>query len=132
MSSPGGATATLDGNPALACSTPCTLRAAPGAHRLAFTLPGYQIERREFTVGAGPMELTPVALKRSGGTLMLTSDPIGAAISVNGKRTDLVTPAQIPLASGVYSIMVEKDGRQSTEQVEIKDRMTMRKIILGQ
>jgi hypothetical protein len=132
MSSPGGATATLDGNPSAACSAPCTLRAAPGRHTLSITLPGYQIERREFTVLTGPLELTPVALRPVGGTLMLTSEPKGAAISVNGKRIDQVTPAQIPLALGVYSIMVEKDGRQATEQVEIKDRMTTRKLILGQ
>jgi serine/threonine-protein kinase len=132
LSSPGGATATLDGNPSLACSTPCSLRAAPGRHMLALALPGYQIERREFTVGTGPMELTPVALRRAGGTLMLTSDPAGAAISVDGKRIDQLTPAQIPLALGVYSIMIEKGGRQATEQVEIKSGMTTRKIILGQ
>jgi serine/threonine-protein kinase len=131
MSSPGGATATLDGNQSPACSTPCSLSAAPGRHTLALTLRGYQIERREFTVGASPLELTPVALKAAGGTLMLTSDPTGAAISVNGKRIDRVTPAQIPLGLGVYSIMIEKGGRQATEQVEIKDRMVTRKIILG-
>jgi serine/threonine-protein kinase len=133
LSSPGGATAILDGNPSMACSTPCSLRAAPGRHTLSLTLPGYQIERREFTVvGAGPMELTPVVLRRAGGTLMLTSVPDGAAISVDGKRIDQLTPAQIPLALGVYSIMIEKGGRQATEQVEIKSGMTTRKIILGQ
>jgi serine/threonine-protein kinase len=132
MTSPAGATATLDGNPSTACSTPCTLRATPGRHNLAYTKPGYQIERHEFVVGTAPLELTPVALSPHGGTLMLSSEPRGAAISVNGKRIEQVTPAQIPLAPGVYSIRVEKDGRQATEQVEIKDGMTTRKITLGQ
>jgi serine/threonine protein kinase len=131
-SSPGGATATLDSNPSIACSTPCSLNAAPGRHTLAVALPGYQIERREFTVGAGPLELTPVVLKAVGGTLMLISDPAGAAISINGKRIDQVTPAQIPLGLGVYSILVEKGGRQATEKVEIRNGITTRKIILGQ
>jgi serine/threonine-protein kinase len=132
MTSPAGATATLDGNASTACSTPCTLRAAPGRHALAYTKPGYQIERREFAVGTAPLELTPVALSPHGGTLMLSSEPKGAAISVNGKRIEQVTPAQIPLASGVYSITIEKDGRQATEKIEIKDGMTTRKITLGQ
>jgi serine/threonine-protein kinase len=132
ITSPAGATATLDGNSSMTCSTPCTLRAAAGRHTLAYTKSGYYIERREFTVGAGPLELTPVALSPHGGTLMLSSDPKGAAISVNGKRIAQVTPAQIPLAVGVYSIMIEKDGRQATEQIEIKDGMTTRKIFLGQ
>ncbi|MCX6631563.1 MAG: protein kinase [Candidatus Solibacter sp.] len=132
LSSPGGATATLDGNPSTACSTPCALRAAPGLHTVALTLPGHHIERREFTVGASPLELTPVELKPAGGTLMLTSVPAGAAISVNGKRIDQVTPAQIPLGLGVYSIMIEKGGQQATEKVEVKNGITTRKIILGQ
>jgi serine/threonine-protein kinase len=131
-SSPSGATATVDGNPSQACTTPCSLTAAPGRHELSVVLPGHQIERREFTVGGAPLELTPVVLQAAGGTLMLTSEPVGAAISVNGKRTDKVTPAQIPLPLGVYSIMIEKGGRQVTEKVEIRAGITTRKIILGQ
>ncbi len=131
-SSPAGATATLDGNPSMTCSTPCSLSAAPGRHTLSVALPGHQIERRQFTLGAGPLELTPVVLKAVGGTLMLTSVPPGAAISVNGKRIDQVTPAQIPLALGVYSIMIEKGERQATEQVEIKNGLTTRKIVFRQ
>ncbi len=132
LSSPAGATATLDGNPSQACRTPCPLNAAQGKHSLSIVLPGYQIERREFTVGAGPLELTPVVLTAAGGTLMLTSEPKGAAISVNGKPIDKVTPALIPLAPGVYSIKVEKGGLQATERVEIKNGITTSKIILGQ
>jgi len=131
-SSPAGATATLDGNPSMACSTPCSLNAAQGRHTLSVVLPGHEIERREFTIGAGPLELTPVVLNPVGGTLWLTSVPDHAAISVNGKRIDQFTPARIPLGLGVYSIMIEKDGRQATEQIEIKDGMTTRKIFLGQ
>jgi hypothetical protein len=132
MTSPGGATATLDGNPAMACSTPCSLNAAPGRHALSIVLPGYQIERREFMVGTRPLELPPIVMQAAGGTLMLSSDPPGAAISINGKRIDKVTPAQISLGLGVYSITVEKGGRQTTEKVEINSGITQRKLILGQ
>ena len=71
-SSPGGATATLDGNPAMACATPCTLHVPPGRHTVAMVLSGYEIERHEFTVGNGPMELAPIQLRAAHGTLMLT------------------------------------------------------------
>ena len=132
MTSPAGATVTLDGNPATACSTPCSLNAAQGRHALSVVLPGYQIERHEFAVGSRPLELPPIVMQTVGGTLMLSSDPAGAAISINGKRIDQVTPAQIPLGLGVYSIMLEKGGRQTTEKVEIKSGITSRRIILGQ
>jgi hypothetical protein len=132
MTSPSGATVTLDGNPATACSTPCSLNAAQGWHVLSVVLPGYQIERREFAVGSRPLELPPIVMQTVGGTLMLSSDPAGAAISINGKRIDQVTPAQIPLGLGVYSITLEKGGRQTTEKVEIKSGINPRKIIFGQ
>jgi hypothetical protein len=131
-SSPGGATATLDGNPAMACTTPCTLQVPQGKHAVAIVLSGYEIERREFTVGNGPAELTPIQLQVAKGTLMLTSVPDGAAVLINGQRTKYSTPAQIPLVLGTYTVTIEKGGRQATESVEIKGSITSRRFVLGQ
>jgi serine/threonine-protein kinase len=128
--SPGGARASLEGDPEGACSTPCTLKAVSGKHTLIVMLPGYEMVRREFLMGNNPTELAPVILRAAGGTLMLTSDPKGASVSINGKRIDMVTPAQIPLAPGTYQITVEKDGRQSTAQVEIHNGINYNRISL--
>jgi hypothetical protein len=132
MSSPSGATATLDGNPATTCKTPCTIQAPPGRHNVAITQPGYQIEHREVQVGTGPVEMLPVLLRPTGGTLMLSSTPAGASIQVDGKRVDVVTPAQIQLALGTYTITLEKDGMHATERIEIKSGINYHKIALGQ
>jgi len=133
ISSPGGATATLDGRADLACTTPCSLDALPGTHTLSLVLPGYQIERREIDVGSGPVELPAIILRAPGGTLMLSSAPAGAAILVNGKRSPQVTPAQLALAPGTYRITVEKDGIQNTSTVEIRNGETkLLKVLLGQ
>jgi len=132
VTSPGGATATLDGNPALACTTPCTLQAPPGRHSVSFVLPGHQLERREINVGTGPMELPPVSFRTQGGTLMLSSIPAGASVSVDGKKLDMVTPAQIPLALGTYTVTVEKDGKSRTERLEIKNGINFQRIAIGQ
>ena len=132
MTSPGGATATLDANPALACKTPCTLQAPPGRHSVSFVLPGHQIERREIAVGNGPFEMPPVILQPAGGTLMLSSVPTGASVLVDGKKIDMVTPAQIPLALGSYSVTIEKDGHTATERIEIKNGINYRRITVGQ
>jgi len=121
ISSPGGATATLDGRPDSACTTPCALEALPGRHSIAITMPGYQVEHRDVDVGMGPLELPAVVLRGLSGTLMLTSVPSGASIQVNGKATSETTPAQLRLAPGTYRITVEKDGMQSTSLVEIRN-----------
>jgi serine/threonine-protein kinase len=133
ISSPGGATATLDGRPDSACTTPCALEALPGRHSIAITMPGYEVEHREVDVGTGPSELPAVLLRTISGTLMLTSVPSGASVSVNGKKTPQTTPAQLRLAPGTYRITVEKDGTQATSTVEIRNgEIKLLKVTLGQ
>ena len=124
VSSPGGATATLDGRPETACKTPCSLDATSGRHNILVTMPGYQTEHRQVDVGSGPIELPPVILRAPGGTLMLTSVPPGASISVNGRKLTQITPAQITLAPGSYRVTVEKDGKENTSSVEVRDGVT--------
>jgi hypothetical protein len=95
-------------------------------------LPGHQIERREINVGGGPVEVPPVTFRAAGGTLYLRTAPTGASVSVDGKKLDVVTPAQIPLPVGTYTITVEKDGKSASEKVEIKGGMIIRGINIGQ
>ena len=132
ISSPGGATAELDGRSETGCTTPCSIDASPGRHTLAITLPGYQIERREIDVGSGPQELPAIVLHAPGGTLMLTSVPSGAAILVDGKRISQTTPAQIPLSLGSHKVTVQMDGKESTQTVEIRAGISTLRIALRQ
>jgi serine/threonine-protein kinase len=120
-STPPGATAALDGRADAVCSTPCALDAAPGRHTLVITLPGYQVEHRDVVVASSAVDLPLVTLHAPSGTLMLTTAPDGATVSVDGRRLPQVTPAQIPLAPGDYKITVEKDGKSASSQVEIRN-----------
>lgn len=129
ISSPGGATATMDGKPDTTCTTPCAIDATPGRHSVSISMPGFQMERREVDVGSSPQELPAVVLRAQGGTLWLTSTPSGAAVMVNGKRIPQATPAQIPLAPGTYKITVEKDGKQASQSVEVKSGISYLKIL---
>jgi hypothetical protein len=95
-------------------------------------MPGYQIEHREISVGNGPVEMLPVLLRPAGGTLMLSSTPSGAYVTVDGRRIDAVTPAQIQLALGTYTVVLEKDGLHATERIEIKSGLNYHRITLGQ
>ena len=133
LSSPGGATATMDERPDAACKTPCSLDAAPGRHRVSLVIPGYGVEHREFNVGTEPLELPMVILRAQTGDLMLTSVPSGANVFINGKSVDQTTPAQLHLPPGNYKVTVEKNGREATSAVDIRtgDVKTLR-ITLGQ
>jgi len=133
ISSPGGAIATLDRKADTACTTPCAIETAPGHHTIGIAKQGYDIENRDVEVGSSPMELPAVVLRAVQGTLMLTSQPEGAAVLVNGKRYTQSTPAQINLAPGTYSITVEwKDGKQATRAVEIRNGINYQKFLAGQ
>jgi serine/threonine-protein kinase len=119
ISSPAGAKATLDGRPDAACTTPCSVDAAPGRHTISVALDGYQTEHREVDVSTGSVEMPAVILRAVGGTLMVTSTPAGATVLVNGKATGKTTPAQIALPPGKYNVTIERDGRQATQPVQI-------------
>jgi len=122
----------LDGRSDTACTTPCSINAPPGRHTLALILPGYQVERRDIDVGPNPMELPAIVLRAPGGTLMLTTVPPGAAVLVDGKRLSQTTPAQIPLPLGTHKVTVEKDGRESTQTVDIHAGISTLRIALAQ
>jgi PEGA domain len=70
-------------------------------------------------MGHDPLEAPAVILRALTGTLMLSSSPTGATILVNGKRIDKLTNAMLQLAPGSYKITVEKDGKQSSDVVDI-------------
>ena len=116
---PPGATAMLDNSPETSCQTPCVLQAAPGRHSVSVTLAGFQHERREIQVGGSPVDLPAMNMRVSGGILMLSSAPPGAAVFVNDRRTSQTTPARLNLPPGTYNIAVEKDGKRKSESVEI-------------
>jgi hypothetical protein len=115
----------------MACKAPCSLEAARGRHTIAITMLGYQVEHRDVDVESSAVETLPVILHPLGGTLLLSSVPAGAAISVNGRPIPQVTPAQIPLSPGTYTIAIEKDGKQASATVEIRNgAITHQRIVL--
>jgi len=133
LTSPAGATAMLDGQPGTTCTTPCSLPALPGHHTISVSMPGFHVERREVDVSTAPVDLAPMILRAPTGTLMLSSVPQGATITVNGKRIPQVTNTQLQLPPGTYNIAVEKDGRRGTGTVVFRsDEIQTMRLILGQ
>jgi serine/threonine-protein kinase len=108
--SPPGAKAVLDGDLDQACKTPCMLHGAPGVHQLSVSQVGYLNEYREVRVGDTAVDVPPIALRQPISTLMVSTNPRGASVRINGLLIPQTTPAVIPLKPGVYSVIVEKNG----------------------
>ena len=84
LTDPPGAQVTVDGDPSLACKTPCMLPLGGGRHALTVQLAGYRPYPRVFSVPQdGDLFLR---LSKTSGTLSITSEPPGATIEVNGDR----------------------------------------------
>jgi len=129
---PADAIAVLDDRPDTACSTPCSLDATPGQHTVTITHQGYQTEHRRVTVTDSGADLPTVAMRVPGGILMLDSIPSGARIFVNGIPRDHPTPARIELPPGRCNIVVEKDGKRGSKEVDIQNgNILIEKIVIG-
>jgi serine/threonine-protein kinase len=132
VTNPPGAKAVLDDNFSQACQTPCMLRGATGLHHLNISEPGYENEYRDLHVADTALDVPPITLRRPSGTLMLTTNPPGASVRIDGKLTRDVTPAQITLAPGSYLVTVEKDGRSRTQRVEMQESLIYLRVPLDQ
>jgi hypothetical protein len=83
LTEPPGAHITIDGRPTVTCTTPCSLELAAGRHVLTAELTGFASTNRIFHV---PEERSLViAMPQNVGTVVVTSNPVGAAILLDGK-----------------------------------------------
>jgi PEGA domain-containing protein len=113
----------FDGNPSLACTSPCAYALLPGRHTIQATVDGYRVARRIFELPQQPSQ--NLVLEKAAGLLTVTSTPPGATIFINGQEHPQKTPAMIPLAVGKYKIAVVKDGFPRDEgDVEVRDGRT--------
>lgn len=110
-SKPEGAKVEIDGWSEPNWVTPFTAsHLAAGYHTIAFSKPGYlpKAEAAQSVVGKGiPIfaELSPAV-----STLVITSNPSGANVWVDGKDTGKTTPAQLTVEKGPHRVVVRKAG----------------------
>jgi hypothetical protein len=121
-----GAHAMLNGPTGAAvsdCRTPCRFEElAPGRYTMDLELDGYRAIKRILQVRAGNISTERLTLQPLASSLVVSSKPAGATVSVNGTRQPQVTPATLPLSPGHYSIVVEKSGfERYTTSVDLKN-----------
>ncbi|HET9180578.1 MAG TPA: serine/threonine-protein kinase [Candidatus Angelobacter sp.] len=110
-SKPEGAKVEIDGWSEPNWVTPFTAsHLAAGYHTIAFSKPGYlpKAEAAQSAVGKSvPIfaELSPAV-----STLVITSNPSGANVWVDGKDSGKITPAQLTVEKGPHRVVVRKAG----------------------
>ena len=110
-STPQGAQFQLDGKSDPSWMTPFTVVGlTPGKHMVAMNKPGYTSELRSVDVIAGGKSSLVFHLAPVNALMVVNSTPAGAAISLDGKPTGRVTPAQFAVEKGSHTIVLRKQG----------------------
>lgn len=118
-SNPAGAKATLDDNFMQSCQTPCTLRAGYGRHRVMISLAGFISEIRDVAVEGNAVDIPPVTLRQPNGNVMVTSNPTGALVLVDGRIVPQRTPANLSLTPGDHVVAVERNGQRIEKRFDV-------------
>jgi hypothetical protein len=114
LTDPPGANVTVDGSQS--CITPCSFTLNHGRHTLAASLPGFGVARKIFNV---PQDLNIILpLAKSVGVLLVSSEPSGAAVNVDG-QTAGKTPLTLRLSPGIHRIGVWDGSRWHEESLQV-------------
>lgn len=129
-----GARVAVDDRADWTCEAPCRISGLPpGTHTVVATLDGFHSSRRQLEIGANAQEVVEIHLEDARVTALITSEPSGGDIYIDGRKIPQKTNAKVPLARGTYRIKVVKAGVGEAEQVLVvnKDEIPYAKFILN-
>jgi serine/threonine-protein kinase len=123
-----GATATLYGpaGHALAnCTTPCSFNDLdPKRYSLQIQKDGYQSLQTALELKKGESQDQKLHLESLAKGLLVTSNPPGADIFINGAKQSGQTPANLPLGPGQYDLVLRLPGYEAyAGHVQVKDNV---------
>jgi hypothetical protein len=116
VSDPPGAQVEVDGRSDLSCLAPCSVALSHGRHTLFAELSGYGTARKIFNV---PMTGSVfVSMMRNMGMLLLTTQPDGARVAVDGRDYG-PAPVKVPLSAGSHHLSLSDGLRHHDETIQI-------------
>jgi serine/threonine protein kinase len=120
IGSPAGVSVAVDGDPSIACKSPCEIPLSKGRHTFTAALDGYRSMQRSFEV-TGESSV-PIDLVETVGILVVRSTPPGAIVQLNGQERPEKTPAELHIKPGTYQVVIiSPDGRRDASTVTVKD-----------
>jgi predicted Ser/Thr protein kinase len=108
-STPAGAAINVDGKDQPQ-QTPATIKLSQGQHAVVVSMDGYKPETRHPEITVGQRTNMTAVLTATVGFMMVSSDPPGAEILVDGNATGAVTPAKVKASPGQHTFTVRKQG----------------------
>jgi hypothetical protein len=114
LTDPPGVNVIIDG--ASSCTTPCSATLSNGRHTLAANMPGFGVARKIFYVPTDANIFIPMV--KSQGVLLVSSEPSGARVSVDGKTMGS-TPITLRLTPGAHRVSVWDGTRWRDESVQV-------------
>jgi hypothetical protein len=115
-----GARVVLDGSDESSCLSPCSLSTRVGRHTVLVTQAGHFPDRRDVEVTKDPLDLH-VTLRPIVGTVMITTIPPGASISIDNRPVGQ-TPVSTRLPVGKHVLNVTREGFRPDERaIEVVD-----------
>jgi eukaryotic-like serine/threonine-protein kinase len=83
----------------------------PGAHTVRVSKPGYSSETRTIEVASNSKSFLVVQLAQVSATAIVSSEPAGAAVFMDGKDTGRATPVQLSVDKpGTHTFTLKKQG----------------------
>jgi serine/threonine-protein kinase len=121
-----GATASLSGADATSarqCETPCGFVGLPaGNYKLQVVKSGFQPLRTVLQLEAGKSLDQRLQLEPLVEGLLVTSEPPGADVFINGDKQSGQTPVRLPLAPGKYNLVLRMPGYDAfSSPVQVRD-----------
>ncbi len=104
------------------CQTPCSFNNLPPArYGLEVKKDGYRSVQTALQVQADVSD-QKISLESLAKGLLVTSEPPGADVFINGAKQSGQTPVTLPLAPGQYNLVLRLQGFEAhSEQVQVKD-----------
>ena len=108
---PKGADVVLNSNIPLNNQTPSEIRLGPGTYLIRMTKKNYQPTWKYVKIRANKTKKMTLTLRPVRGSVLITSNPVGAKITMDGKRQGLTPLVLTNLKLGEYSAQIEHINR---------------------
>jgi serine/threonine-protein kinase len=127
LSKPDNAKVEIDGWSEPNWVTPFTAsHLAAGSHTIVFTKAGFLQQTKMIESVAGKSVDVSAELAPSVSTIVVTSNPQGANVWVDGKDSGMTTPAQLTVEKGFHKVTVKKAGfKDSSIEDSVAEGQTM-------